>query len=79
MSSGKGRDKGLRKSTFCKIRLKRLGSLKAIKNISEKILAPKTDAVSISLIKPRTREAKIPKVLVNIDLNIGNFYPWSLF
>ena len=52
-----------------KIRLKRLGSLKATKNISDQIEAPSADAISTSRPKPVTRENKIPKLLVKIDFN----------
>ena len=54
-----------------------MGSLKAIKKISLKMFAPKMEAVNISLIKPKIREVKIPKVLVKMDRNIGAHYPWA--
>ncbi len=52
-----------------KIRRKRLGSLKATKNISDQIEAPSADAISTSRPKPVTRENKIPKLLVKMDLS----------
>ena len=56
-----------------KMRRKRLGSLKAIKKISLYIFAPRTDAVSKSLINPKILENKIPKLFVKIALNMGFF------
>jgi hypothetical protein len=53
------------------MRRKRLGSLKAMKNISLYMLAPSADAVSKSLINPKILENKIPKLFVKIALNIG--------
>ena len=52
-----------------KIRLKRFGSLNAIKNISDQIEAPKAEAIKTSRPKPVTRENKIPKLLVKMDFN----------
>lgn len=51
-----------------KILLNKLGILKAIKKISEKILAPKIEAIKTSLKKPNILETKIPLLLVKIDL-----------
>ena len=50
-----------------KIRRKRLGSLKAMKNISDQTEAPRAEAISTSRPKPVTRENKMPKLLVKID------------
>ena len=55
------------------IRRKRFGSLKAIKNISLYMFAPRNDAVNKSLKNPKILEIKIPKLLVNIALNMGFF------
>jgi hypothetical protein len=55
------------------MRRKRLGSLKAIKKISLYIFAPSAEAVKRSLINPKILENRIPKLLVNIALNIGFF------
>jgi len=52
-----------------KIRRKRLGSLKAMKNISLHTEAPSAEAISTSRPRPVTRENKIPKLLVKIDFN----------
>ncbi len=52
-----------------KIRRKRLGSLNATKNISLHTEAPKAEAISTSRPRPVTRENKIPKLLVKMDLN----------
>ncbi len=51
------------------IRLKRLGSLNATKNISLHTEAPKAEAISTSRPRPVTRENKIPKLLVKMDFN----------
>ena len=37
------------------------------------MLAPSAEAVSKSLIKPKIRESRIPKLLVNMALNMGFF------
>jgi hypothetical protein len=55
------------------MRRNRFGSLNAIKNISLYIFAPRADAVKRSLKNPRILEIKIPKLLVNIALNMGFF------
>ena len=52
------------------ILLKRFGSLKATKNISLYIFAPRIDAVSRSLMKPKILEKSIPKLFVKIDFKI---------
>lgn len=62
------------KAPSAKIRRKRFGSLKAIKNISLYMLAPSAEAVNISLINPKILDTKIPKLLVKIALNIGLLY-----
>jgi hypothetical protein len=60
------------------ILLNRLGSLKAIKNISVYIEAPRADAIITSRPKPVIRENRIPKLLVNIDFNfIGLFFCYN--
>ena len=58
------------KAPSAKIRRKRLGSLKATKNISLYMFAPRADAVSKSLKNPKILEINIPKLFVKIDLNI---------
>lgn len=58
------------KAPSAKILLKRLGSLKATKNISLYIFAPRIDAVSKSLINPKILDISMPKLLVNIERNI---------
>ena len=45
------------------ILLNKLGSLKAIKNISEKIPAPRKTAINISLIKPDMRLITVRKAV----------------
>lgn len=50
-----------------KIRRKRLGSLKATKNISLQMDAPSADAMSTSRPRPVMREMSMPKLLVKID------------
>lgn len=52
------------KAPSAKSLLKRFGSLKATKKISLHMLAPRMDAVSISLINPKILETKIPKLFV---------------
>ena len=52
-----------------KIRLKRFGSLKATKNMSDQMEAPKAEAIRTSRPRPVTREKRIPKLLVKIDLS----------
>jgi hypothetical protein len=44
-----------------------------MKKISLYMLAPRAEAVIRSRINPRILENKIPKLLVNIALNIGFF------
>ncbi len=61
-----------------KIRRKRLGSLKAIKNISLQIEAPKAEAIRTSRPKPVTRENNIPKLLVKMDLSRMVFFHFRL-
>ena len=41
------------------------------------MFAPSTDAVSKSLINPKILENKIPKLLVNIALNMGFFVAFT--
>jgi len=48
-----------------------------MKNISLYIPAPKTDAVSKSLKNPNILENKIPKLLVNMALNMGFFVSFT--
>ena len=62
-----------------KIRRKRLGSLKATKNISDQIEAPNAEAISTSRPKPVTRENKIPKLLVKMDFNRIMFFMIFLY
>jgi len=50
-----------------KIRLKRLGSLKATKNMSDHTEAPRAEAISTSRPKPVMREMSMPKLLVKMD------------
>ncbi len=50
-----------------KIRRNRLGSLNATKKISEKILAPRIDAIRRSRTKPKIRDVKIPALVVKIE------------
>ena len=57
-----------------KIRRKRLGSLKATKNISLHTEAPSAEAISTSRPKPVMRETRMPKLLVNIDLSRMIFF-----
>ena len=57
-----------------KIRRKRLGSLKATKNISLHTEAPKAEAISTSRPRPVTRENSIPKLLVKMDFSFIVFY-----
>ncbi len=52
-----------------KMRRKRLGSLNATKNISLHTEAPKAEAISTSRPKPVTRENRMPKLLVKMDLS----------
>jgi hypothetical protein len=61
------------KAPSANIRRKRLGNLKATKNISLYMFAPRADAVSKSLKNPKILEINIPKLLVKIALNIGFF------
>ena len=61
------------KAPSAKIRRKRFGSLNAIKNISLYMFAPSAEAVSKSRINPKILEMRIPKLFVNIALNIGFF------
>ena len=63
------------KAPSAKTLLKRFGNLKATKNISEYIFAPRIEAVRRSLKNPRTLEKSIPKLLVNIFLNIDKNIP----
>lgn len=58
------------KAPSAKIRLKRFGSLKATKNISLYMFAPRIEAVSKSRMKPNILEVKIPILLVKKDLII---------
>ena len=55
------------------MRRKRFGSLNAMKNISLYIFAPSAEAVSKSLKNPKILEIKIPKLFVNIALNMAIF------
>ena len=57
------------------MRLNKLGNLKATKNISEYIFAPRIEALNKSRINPRILELKIPKKLIIIDLNIKRILP----
>lgn len=52
-----------------KIRRKRLGSLKATKNISLHMEAPRAEAIRTSRPSPVIRETRIPKLLVKMDLS----------
>jgi len=61
------------------IRLKRFGSLKATKNMSDQMEAPSADAISTSRPKPVTREKRIPKLLVNMDFNCMIYFIFLLF
>jgi len=61
------------KAPSANIRRKRFGSLNAMKNISLYMFAPSADAVKRSRINPKTLDNKIPKLLVNIALNMGFF------
>jgi len=61
-----------------KIRRKRLGSLKATKNISLQMEAPRAEAISTSRPRPVTRENNIPKLLVKIDLSRIMFFDVKL-
>jgi hypothetical protein len=61
------------KAPSAKIRRKRFGSLKAIKNISLHTEAPNAEAISTSRPNPVTLENKIPKLLVKIDFNLMFF------
>ena len=61
------------KAPSAKILRKRFGSLKAIKNMSLYMFAPRTDAVNKSLKNPRIRDIKIPKLFVKMALNMGFF------
>ena len=58
------------KAPSAKILLKRLGSLNATIKISVQIFAPKMEACNMSRIKPKILEKRVPKLFVNIDLNI---------
>jgi hypothetical protein len=60
------------KAPSAKIRLKRLGSLNATKKMSLYMLAPRTEAVKRSRIKPKMRETSIPILLVKKFLIIIN-------
>lgn len=51
-----------------KILRKRFGNLKATKKISLYTFAPKMEAVSVSLIKPKILDTKVPTLLVKNDL-----------
>ena len=62
------------KAPSAKIRLNRFGNLKATKNISEYIFAPRIEALNKSRINPKILELKIPKKFIMIDLNINVFY-----
>lgn len=62
------------KAPSANIRLKRFGSLKATKNISLYIFAPRAEAVNMSRKNPKILENKIPKLLVNMALNMGFFW-----
>jgi hypothetical protein len=66
------------KAPSANIRLKRLGNLKATKNISEYIFAPRIDALNKSLINPVILELKIPRKLTIIFLNIKRILPKGL-
>ena len=66
------------KAPSAKIRLNRFGSLKATKNMSDQTEAPKEEAIRTSLPNPVTRENKIPKLLVKIDLNCMMFFLMNL-
>ena len=57
-----------------KIRLKRLGSLNATKNMSDQMDAPNAEAMRTSRPRPVTREKSIPKLLVKIDFNCMIFF-----
>ncbi len=54
------------------MRLKRLGSLNATKKISLYMLAPRTDAVKRSLMKPKIRDTSMPMLFVKKFLIIIN-------
>ena len=55
------------KAPSAKIRRKRLGSLKATKNMSDHMEAPRAEAISTSRPKPVMREMSMPKLLVKMD------------
>jgi hypothetical protein len=55
------------KAPSANILLNKFGSLKATKNISEYIFAPKIEAVSKSLINPNILDTNIPELFVKID------------
>lgn len=57
-----------------KIRLKRLGSLKATKKMSVQMEAPRAEAMVTSRPRAVTRENRMPKLLVNIDFNFMGFF-----
>jgi hypothetical protein len=59
------------KAPSAKIRLNRLGNLKATKNISEYIFAPRIEALNKSRIKPKILELNIPRIFIIIFLNIN--------
>ena len=61
------------KAPSAKILRNRFGSLKAMKNISLYMFAPSADAVNKSLKNPKILETKMPKLFVNIALNMGFF------
>ena len=58
------------KAPSAKMRLKRFGNLKATKNISEYIFAPRIEALNKSRIKPKILELNIPRIFIIIFLNI---------
>ena len=67
------------KAPSAKIRLKRLGSLKATKNMSDQMEAPKEEAIRTSRPKPVKRESKIPKLLVKMDLSCISLFNFKVF
>jgi hypothetical protein len=66
------------KAPSAKIRRKRLGSLKATKNISLHTEAPRAEAMNTSRPRPVTREKSMPKLLVKIDLSLIRLFGFGL-
>jgi hypothetical protein len=55
------------KAPSAKIFLKKLGNLKAVKNMSDSVPVPKYLAKKISLTKPNTLDNNVPKLTINVD------------